>query len=679
MSITFQELTQVLTQVGLVSRDDLSQMVSRLSGDSTEPDVGLLTNELLRYGKITEFQRQLLLDGSPIEMGNYLILDRIGQGGMGLVYKAKHQQMGRIVALKVILNKSSLTANERFQREIKVIAAIKHPNVVTAYDAGDVDGVQYLVMEYIPGMNLSRHVSHNGPLQISVALRYLRQVAEGLKHIHDAGIIHRDIKPSNLLLEDSGTVKITDLGLSRLIEWPADSEADTMADLTGHGQIIGTVDYMAPEQFVNSRNLDRRADFYSVGCTLYFLLAGKPPFAGSSAGEKVIAHREQRAPSLRQARESVSEELEALYQRLIAKRPEQRFQTADELLRALDALPRHDSATTVIFTGDLPPGSESSTAGRAAWLDRHQTLLTLGTVAAAVVLAMIAIFLNSAPLPENASTSPPAGAGAAGAGDGAPGSPGPAKAGTLPADQGAPPAQPQDPHRAAAEVILARGGKVDVISAGEFLPTVSVAAKLPPKFQIYRVDMSGSSVTNTDMAVLEPLDTIQFVDISRTKTTDVGLQSIARITDLQTLYAGQTGITDAGIKLLGSLSNLKNLDLRGTRVSDAGLQELAKTHALTSLLLGENQQTTDLGLQHLSAMHSLNSLGLRATAVTDDGMPSIAAIKNLKWLDLGLTGISDKGVADLEHLNHIEHLILSGTKVTKAGVGNLEKRCAVSL
>ncbi|MDB5339804.1 MAG: serine/threonine protein kinase [Planctomycetaceae bacterium] len=680
MSLTYQELTELLTHVGVISRDDLTLMVNQISPDSTCPDISLVTNQLLRYGKITAYQQQLLLEGRSLEMGNYLILDSIGQGGMGLVYKARHQQMDRVVALKVIHNKSSLAANERFQREIKVVASIKHPNVVAAYDAGDVDGVQYLVMEYISGLNLSQYVVKNGPLPVSLAVGYLRQVAEGLKCIHDLGIVHRDIKPSNLLLENTGTVKILDLGLSRLIEWPSDSEAETLTELTAPGQIVGTVDYMAPEQFTTPKSLDHRADFYSLGCTFYFLLAGKPPFLGRTMGEKVVAHREQRPPLLRQVRDSVSPELEALFQRLIAKHPEQRLASADELIAALDALPGHHSATTVISAVDNDQSARPPVTVASKPRDPSIALKmgALSGVLVLVVLAMAIIFTRpkadqaavanpdgpvTQPAPKLVSNPQPAAV------------PGRVVSAAVPAVV----ANVNDLHRVAADLVLDRGGTVDVIAGGKYLPTISVAAKLPSEFEIFRVNLSGSSVTDADLSVLEPLTTLVLVDVARTKITDKGLRSIARLTGLTAFNAGETEISDDGLKLLDGLRDLKTLDLRGTRVTDAGLEHLARTHSLTSLMLGENQVTTDAGLQHLTQMQSLSSLGLRASAVTDDGLVSLGMLKNLKWIDLGLTGVSDKGVENLERLNRIEQVILNGTKVTKEGIRKLETKCTVSL
>lgn len=677
MSLTYQELTEVLTSVGLISRDDLTLMVNQISPDSTCPEISLVTNQLLQYGKITAYQQQLLLEGRSLEMGNYLILDCLGQGGMGLVYKARHHKMDRVVALKVIHNKSSLAANERFQREIKVVASIKHPNVVTAYDAGDLDGVQYLVMEYISGLNLSQLISRNGPLPVPVAVGYLRQVAEGLKCIHDLGIVHRDIKPSNLLLDEAETVKILDLGLSRLIEWPSDSEAETLTEITAPGQVVGTVDYMAPEQFVNPKSPDYRADFYSLGCTFYFLLTGKPPFLGRTMGEKVIAHREQRPPLLGQVREGVSAELEALFQKLLAKYPDQRPVSADELITALDALPEHDSVTKVTapdrsgVTDRSPLTGSSTTRPRGtAW-----KIGAVSGVVALVVMAMIIMFTR--PKADQAAVARPKIPGKQPASN-LIAKPQPAPVGDRPAMVPPIAANAKDPHRAAAEVLLARGGTVDVIAGGEYLLGIGDVAKLPPKFEIFRVTLSGSSVSDADLALLEPLSTVILVDIARTRITDKGLQSIARLTGLPTLNAGQTDISDDGIKLLDGMRGLKTLDLRGTRVTDTGLEHLARNHSLTSLLLGENQVTTDAGLQHLTQMQSLSSLGLRGTAITDDGLVSLGKLENLKWIDLGLTGVSDKGIENLERLNRIEHLILNGTKVTKDGVRKLETKCPIT-
>ena len=241
-------------------------------------------------------------DALPSSLGAYEILGLLGRGGMGTVYHARHRYLQREVALKVLPagRLGDPGAVTRFLREMQAAGALSHPNIVQASDAGEADGVHYLVMEYVPGTDLERLVSQGGPLAVADAAEVARQAAEGLEHVRRCGLVHRDIKPSNLLLTPDGRVKVLDLGLARLREGLAPDDG-----LSRIGQVMGTAAYMAPEQAVDTHTVDTRADLYSLGCTLFFLLTGRPPF--HRAGDRnplrtLLAHGQTPAPSVRAAR-----------------------------------------------------------------------------------------------------------------------------------------------------------------------------------------------------------------------------------------------------------------------------------------------------------------------------------------------------------------------------------------
>ncbi|MBI1311729.1 SUMF1/EgtB/PvdO family nonheme iron enzyme [bacterium] len=290
------------------------------------------------------------LEAPGAVLGQYKLVEKIGQGGMGSVWKALHLRLDKHVALKLL--PASWTQDpallSRFDREMKAVAKLEHPHIVRAMDAGEAAGHHYLVMELVEGSDLSAWVKKRGPQKVADACEMLRHAAQGLAHAHDNGLIHRDIKPSNLFLTKQGKVKILDLGLVRV---QGDVEAGEAGTITGFGQIIGTPDYMAPEQWENTHAVDARCDLYALGCTLFYLLTGRPPYGEtrySTLVSKMKGHTVESIPDLITARreaivgrpkldgDEVTPEVNAIYQRLLAKDPAERFASATELVAALE-------------------------------------------------------------------------------------------------------------------------------------------------------------------------------------------------------------------------------------------------------------------------------------------------------------------------------------------------------
>ncbi|MFQ5732913.1 MAG: protein kinase [Planctomycetaceae bacterium] len=286
------------------------------------------------------------------------VQELIGQGGMGAVYKAEHRHMKRTVALKVINPKlvAGRTAVERFRREVEAAARLHHPNIVTAFDAELAGDAHFLVMEYVPGTDLHDVLQERGPLPVVEACDYIRQAALGLQCAHENGMVHRDIKPQNLMLTPDGQVKILDFGLASLTAEvvppetiaddtdAADSSEHQHSSLTQAGSIMGTPDYMAPEQARDAHAADIRADIYSLGCTLYTLLTGKAPFTGGTAVDKIVAHAEHAPEPVESLRNDVPKELRRVLSRMLAKDPAERFQTPAEVAKALATLSDPDTA-----------------------------------------------------------------------------------------------------------------------------------------------------------------------------------------------------------------------------------------------------------------------------------------------------------------------------------------------
>src|SRR5581483_4607320 len=296
--------------------------------------------------------------------GKYKILGPLGAGGMGYVFLCEHQIMRRRVAIKVLpLRSSDFLSTERFHREARAVAQVKHTNIVGGYDI-DQDGKRhFLVMEYIDGSTFRAIVKGHGPLAPLRAAHYIRQAALGLQHAHEAGLVHRDIKPSNLLLDRTGTVKILDLGLARFFY----DETDDLSKHYVEGP-IGTMDYMAPEQALDSHHADIRADIYSLGATFYFLLAGHGPFSEGTALQKMVRHQLVSPRPIRDIRPDVPEGLAAIISRMMAKEPTARYRTPAEVAEALlpwtqtpIPLPRREEMPELVSPGrcttDTGPGS----------------------------------------------------------------------------------------------------------------------------------------------------------------------------------------------------------------------------------------------------------------------------------------------------------------------------------
>ncbi len=331
-----------LRRSGLIDEKELQRLVVT----SAAEDADSFARELVEHDALTAYQARALSRGrwKGLILGNYTIVEKLGKGGMGQVYKARHDRMGRTVCLKVLRSSGRRSPEivERFRREIKTHSALSHPNFVVAHDADEADGIQFLVMEFIDGRDLSRRVKDDGPPPVNEVLKIVRQVAGALEYAHDQGVTHRDIKPHNLLMtesgDDAGQVKVLDMGLARfepLLDGSTDST--TRASMTASGVIMGTVDYMSPEQALNSRNADARSDVYSLGCTMYFLLTGTTMFAGETLMEKIIAHREQPLPNLRQQVPDVPAGIDAVFQKMVARNPNDRYQTMQHLGEDLDA------------------------------------------------------------------------------------------------------------------------------------------------------------------------------------------------------------------------------------------------------------------------------------------------------------------------------------------------------
>jgi WD40 repeat protein len=333
--VTPDALRAAISQHDLLPRAQAEEMLRQAASAA---DVESLVRAWVERGWLTDFQAERVLCGrvGDLFLGPYRLLELLGRGGMGQVFKARHRHLDRLAALKII-RPDLLTrpgAAERFVREARAAARCVHPHIVLVYDAGEAGGSPYVAMEYVEGTDLARLVHDRGPLAVAEACACARQAALGLQYAHEQGLIHRDVKPSNLLLArgpaGAPVVKVLDFGLARLASEVADGSA-----LTETGQILGTLDFMAPEQAQDARSADVRADVFSLGATLFFLLTGQAPFPGRSATEKLAARLSGPARPVRALRPDVPKELAAVIARTLERDPAKRYPTPAAVARAL--------------------------------------------------------------------------------------------------------------------------------------------------------------------------------------------------------------------------------------------------------------------------------------------------------------------------------------------------------
>lgn len=657
-------LMDVLQQFELLTAAQLEELKRE---SPVDPDA--LAESLVRRGWLTQFQVGRIRQGrgGELALGNYVLLDQLGEGGMGQVYKARHRRMGRVVALKVIA-RSQLADSEsvqRFQREIEAAAQLEHPNVVRAYDADQAGDVHFFVMEFVEGIDLGKLVRQRGPLPIEEACTYIRQAAHGLQHAYERGLVHRDIKPSNLLLSTrEGVVKLLDLGLAR---WErtvqGGSEPPT---LTRDGAMMGTPDFIAPEQARDAHSADIRSDLYSLGCTFYYLLAAKVPFPGGSLAQKIYKQQFGAPVPLTGVRPDVPSSVASVVYRLMAKEPSDRYQTPAEVIADLPPLGEgsttlHTSARQAAGTGTLVPNPFVSAGTpvesvQAARRPAHRPPHRKHTLA--IVLGCL-LFLVCGSLLTWKIIIHPRGQTTGGGDEGGTGT-------------------SRESAGQAAEALRKLGAVVTAASDDPDAPVVAVdcsgltirdeelahVSALPTLEKLYLYD---TQVGDAGLASVRELNSLQLLGLGRTRVSDTGLSHLRGLRRLQVLWLGQTRVTDEGMKEVAALTGLRRLHLGGTRIGDAGVGHLRDLTRLVELELRDTGVGNG-GLAHLAGMRGLQSLDLTNTSVDDAGLTHLAGLIALRHFKLAGCKVGDAGLRHLFGLHQLRTLDLSDTTVTAEGV-----------
>lgn len=694
---------------------------------------------------------QSLLDGTamssaesssaeaPVEIAeilrDYQIVAKLGEGGMGAVYKAVHQRLKKTVALKVLPTNriGDQPAVARFEREMEVLGQLNHPHIVQALDAGEHEGQHYLVMEYVEGCDLSDIVKRCSPQSVADACLLISQAAAGLQYAHEHGFVHRDIKPSNLMLATTGTktgasvmVKILDLGLARALDQRPDSAAP-LAELTTTGQVMGTLDYMAPEQGGDAHQVDIRADIYSLGATLYKLLTGDSPYAEHAQKpplQRLMAIAQHEPPAIHTKRPEIPERLAAIVHRMLAKKPEQRFATPADVVQALAPFcAGADLAALVVPSGAtrvLDSKTQSTTplaTATAGGGTKRRLRAALAGFAAFLALAAVIVISTrngtvevTAPdgkIPDDIKVVVTRG--------------GEEvellqaenqwsakilngeyqvrlrsgedrfevkdsnltvtrlgrtvvtlsmkQPGVAPIAASRPEITTSDPDHRAAEYVLSIGGRIKIKEKYEEGVPATIGELPSEAFQLLDVHLGyNKKVSDAGLAHFQDCKNLRLVDLLTANVNDTGVAYLRNCKQLKHLSLGATKISDEGLAYFKHCKSLESLNLDGCKVGDEGLAHFQGCENLRQLVLGWTF-VTDAGLAYFQHCQKLTQLQLHNTQVSDAGLANFKSCKNLTYLRLdSIAQVSDAGLAFFKDCQILDTLLLEGTAVTDAGL-----------
>ena len=645
--------------------------------DSLLDQTALAPHDQYRHDRLRE-RRALAGDEVPLgflapgtrhdslgRIGHYEVLQVLGQGGFGIVFRAFDDVLHRVVAVKVLSPQMAATspARKRFLREARSSAQVRHENVVQVYEVGE-QPLPYIAMEFIPGETLQQRLDRTGPLDVVEVVRIGRQIAEGLAAAHATDLIHRDIKPANVLLEGGQLrVKITDFGLAR---------AADDASMSQSGIIAGTPMFMAPEQ-ARGETLDQRADQFSLGSVLYVMAAGRPPFRanGTLAVMKRVAEDTPRP--IREIIPETPQWLCDIIAKLHAKNPDDRFQSAREVADLLADCEAQLKANSKLKEFSRIPRRKSQPSGRRKWV--AAAILSLPVIALAVTQFAGVIHLFRA---EQVTTDPIEGVS------------GPQAMTTTDwqgaveaAKQQTPPQLAAGPHTDGDATQIAASSAVDQIEQVRkelVRRNPGFDGKVEHKIEdgvVAELRINTDKVT--DISPIRVFNALRVLNLSGTHIEWRGNSPLSELAPLKGmafdrltyLDLAYTKVTDAGMELFKDCTALTHLNLDDTKVSDAGMESFKNCKGLTFLFIGDTQ-VGDSGLAHFQNCTGLTSMNLANTKVRDAGMKHLRNCTNLETINLTDTKIGDAGIEQLKDCKSLGNINMAGTQVGDAGLASLK-------
>lgn len=567
-------------------------------------------------------------------VGNYEFLEFVGSGGMGVIYKAKHPVMKRVVAIKMLHSHlMNETITRRFQQEAEAVSGLSHKCIIAVHDYGVSEhGQPYMVMEYIDGKPLSDLV-RQGPMPMDAAINIGIQLAHALQHAHEKGVLHRDLKPSNIMVTDYDCsfpeVKIVDFGIAKILQ------ADK-TKVTQTGELLGTPQYMSPEQ-CRGHELDARSDIYSLGCVMFETMTGKPPFGGSTMVSTIVEQISKPARTLREVRPDMTfpARLEDLMAKALAKDPADRYQSMSELLTDLNEV-----QSIVAREDEFKIGT-----ARALRLNKEERHLLLISVAAGLSLLGVAactmMFINMVNQ---------------------------ALIGKAPNSK-----QTAEMEAANADrlIFLERQKTVRFLDPRR-LDDHFVKTYFNTDLGITALDLAGSHITDKSMPSVALQKGIHFITFDNTQITDVGIAYLRMLHDLLELHVDRTGLTDKGMAYIAEIKSLKNLSVRGNAITDDGVKAISGLRLRSLFLSGTS--VTDETLKVLSSMKDLQRLSFRSCGkISGSGLKYLLELPTLQYLDFENCYLSPEGIESLGQMKHLIALEFGHTRLTADGINKLSR------